>query len=525
MNPFLTPRGRWLLALGLLFCLVGAIARQPLLILLGQIPIVLLAVSIFMGLPAAIALDRRLIRLRIHPEHEPEATTTARTTHVAGDEIPLQLEITNHTPVHLHGIHATPFASGSLEFADSGASFVEVLPGSQAHLAFTLRTRRAGRHAVQGFDLALRDPLGLIETIDYLPANHVFECYPAVGRMRRPSTPRTLKRQVSEQSGLPGHKFSPSGADIRELRDYHPGEPLKNIAWKASARARKLIARNFDNESAHNLYILLDISSTMRASHKLERAIEVTAELAQAHAGTRHPLGLITFDERIYAHIPAGKGPANLRQILNHLTTLDSITDRERTEPDDAELERFVTDYLLIQERLDFRIQTQGKVSVNSELLERWLNSILPRERARFATSALNHSEDSPVRQFLQLRAIPVPYRSETRLGLKERSLAEAIELLTRTSSAPQHIIVVTDLIGVTNLELLTRLIRLTRIKGHHLEILIPSPAGSSDKLATAKSEHLSILKELFTATEAEEQRRIRNHLQAHAVPTYFMQS
>ena len=67
-----------------------------------------------------------------------------------------------------------------------------------------------------------------------------------------------------------------------------------------------------------------------------------------------------------------------MRRLLHHLVGLNSIVDPDLTEFDEDEAEALVADYLLVQERLDFR-KGDGvdEVSgVNRKLLQRWLASV-----------------------------------------------------------------------------------------------------------------------------------------------------
>jgi uncharacterized protein (DUF58 family) len=48
-----------------------------------------------------------------------------------------------------------------------------------------------------------------------------------------------------------------AGLDTRGLRDYVPGDPLKVIDWKASARASRLISKEFDTGSGVRLKLAL----------------------------------------------------------------------------------------------------------------------------------------------------------------------------------------------------------------------------------------------------------------------------
>ncbi|MBA2662945.1 MAG: DUF58 domain-containing protein [Bradymonadaceae bacterium] len=522
MNPFLTARGKWMLGLGLLYCMVGVLAREPLVVLLGQIPIVLLAVSALLCLPGAMALDRRLVRLRLSPP-EGAATRQTRSSHVAGHALELDLEIVNLAPVAMHGFRTLPFVSAGLnvEPAEPIGRLGQV---SRTQARFRLSCPQAGRQSVQGFDVVICDPIGLVQNIDYLPCVHVFEAYPAVGRMRRLRTRRRDVAHVLERVGQTVRQPVNSGTDIRELRDYAPGDPLRSVAWKATARARKLVARDYEQEVSKSTYALVDISSTMRggqrSGQKLEHVIALVSELAENYVRERQHIGLMTFDERLYAHLPTGNSTAHLRRILNHLIGLQTVASADLTEFDDAELEQFLVDYLLVQERLDFRKggQLDPTTGINQALLERWLQSVLPAEEARLASPVLNEAlvnpTLSPARRFLQLRGVHIPYRAEARLGMKERGLAEAIEQLARSGRERHQILVVSDLCGIMNLELLTRAIKLAHLKGHRLKFVVPFTPAYYDEHEQAGARY-QVVRELFTTAETEERMRVVRRLQS----------
>lgn len=60
-----------------------------------------------------------------------------------------------------------------------------------------------------------------------------------------------------------GNKVSPSipslhGEEFHSLRDYQPQDPLKIIAWKASAKKGRLLSKNFEKFKKNSLKMLID---------------------------------------------------------------------------------------------------------------------------------------------------------------------------------------------------------------------------------------------------------------------------
>jgi uncharacterized protein (DUF58 family) len=519
VNPYLTSRGRWVLVSGVIYLLVGASLSHPLIVILGQIQLALLAVAFMLLVPGALILDRRRVTLAVRAGEEVgEAPGVSR--HIAGESIEVDVAVTNPTPLELYGARLLPYGADALEL-EPPEEAVDVPGGYRVDTSFTARADRCGRWTMHGFDVEISDPLGLIEARDYLPCTHHFECYAeATRRARAPRGARAARNGAGRQSVA----RMGTGTELMELREHQSGDPLRAIAWKATARQRKLISKSYEHEVNRSLYVLLDISTSMRGGQspgqKLDYAIEETAALARDTLERRDGFGLMTFDEKLHGHIPTGTSRAHLRRVLHHLVGLQSIVDPGLTEFDDAELRQSVVDYLLVQERLDFRKgeHVDPISGINERLLSQWLRGVLPTNRRRYDSVSLHEGlgardELSPLRRFAQLRGIEVPYRVEARLGMKERGLAEALEALYGGRRGSKLVVVISDLCGVMNMELLTRTVRMARLQGHHLSFVVPFTPSFYEEGDERRAESYRILKELFTSAEREERLRIVGQL------------
>ena len=533
MNPYLTHRGRWVLLSGAVFLLAGAALSNPLILVLGQVQIALLAVAFMLLVPGALALDRRRIECEVVEEDDAQQNTAEKqvTGMLAGEHTEARLRVRNHAPLGLYGVRFRPFGAPELEL-EAPRGFYDIPGQRSVELGFGLQAARAGRWTLHGLDVEIADPLGLIETRDYLPCTHHYEFYPRVIRIPRTSA---LPRGGAAEDAPGGRHLLRRlgmGTDVVELREHQPGDPLRNIAWKATARQRKLIDKNFEQEVARSVYILLDISSSMRGGQqpgqKLDFAVAQTVLLAQSVLRDRDSVGLMTFDEKLYGHVPAGSSPAHLRRMLHHLVGLHTIVDPDLTEFDDSEVERSVVDYLLVQERLDFR---KGKhvdqvTGINGRLLQQWLRGVGPANERRYDSETLDEGvvaeEGNLVRRFAQLRGVNIPYRVEARLGMKERGLVEALEALARLRGGRRIVVIISDLCGIMNMELLSRGVRLAQIKGHQLKVLMPFTPAFYDRGEELGPKY-AILKELFTSAEREERARVVQQLRALGVEVELM--
>jgi uncharacterized protein (DUF58 family) len=530
LNPHLTTSGILVFICSLVFITAGAVAEQPILLLIGQVQVGVLALSFLLCVVAALALDRRFVRIQIRGEAgERQFSSTGLR---AGTPTDLEIFIDNAAWLPLYGLELNPYGARALSFDQVEAGRSYHLPaGAEVAATFSVQAARSGRWTLQGFDVSITDPLGLLSARDYLPCVHAFECFPKRASTRSQRA-RNLGAFALKHGGKHRVRQIGTGSVVRELRDYQPGDPLRHIAWKATARTRRLIARDFEREVNLSVYLLLDISTSMRGGQwqgqKLNHGIEAVAELADSMLRARDRVGLMTFDEKLYGHIAPNTSPSHAARLLRHLVGVNSVVDEDLTEWTDAEVAQNVADYLVVQERLDFRRgdDIDPDCGVNIKLLERWLSSISGPEAAKYDSPILDDGvldrDESLLRRFAQRRGLEVPYRVEARLGLKERGLNESIEHIVATARESQWIVIISDLCGVMNTEVVTRAIRLAQIKGHSLRFLVPFTPAYYEHDQDG-SERYRISKELFSTREREERLKIARHLRSLGAPVDFM--
>src|ERR1700761_7478572 len=106
------------------------------------------------------------------------------------------------------------------------------------------------------------------------------------------------------------------GLMFSELRAYEPGDDVRHLDWNVTARQGKPFVRRFIEERALTLWLIVDISASLRfgpeGQTKADRAVQSAAILATAaiQAGDRAGLALVS--DRIEAEIPPAAGARQL---------------------------------------------------------------------------------------------------------------------------------------------------------------------------------------------------------------------
>ncbi|MCK5832788.1 DUF58 domain-containing protein [bacterium] len=119
----------------------------------------------------------------------------------------------------------------------------------------------------------------------------------------------------------PYHGFS---VEFAEYRQYNPGDPIKNIDWKAYGRTDRYYIKEFEEETNLRCYILLDSSASMSFASeghipKFEYGSYLAASFAYLMQLQKDAVGFTVFDEKIRAERPPSSTRVNLFEMLRLL--------------------------------------------------------------------------------------------------------------------------------------------------------------------------------------------------------------
>jgi len=280
MTSSASPRVTAYAALAALFLLSALAVRRPELAVLA-LPF---ALPLAIGLHLSREPDLR-IWLRLERERALEQ-----------DEVAVELVVTSERPVErLELLLVLP---DGLEVA-SGASTVSVRLGWNDERTIELRLlcMRWGGYEIGDIRLRVRDRLGLVAWEQQLDRKTLLRVYPLPETLRRivppvatqPSTGNEVARQKGE------------GVEFADLRDFAPGDRVRSINWRASARraglGSELVVNERSPERNADVILFLDTFADARAGGRstLELAVRATSTLASRYLERRDRVGLVSF--------------------------------------------------------------------------------------------------------------------------------------------------------------------------------------------------------------------------------------
>ena len=164
-------------------------------------------------------------------------------------------------------------------------------PAASAGRVLRLRTLWPGRARVESFE-QVAERRGIFELG---PVRH--EQSDPLGQFRRTRSwgsastlwvrPRVLvpgpfsHGGLFDLEGLPSEQISLSDLAFHALREYAPGDDLRRVHWRSSAKASKLLVRQYHESRSRNAAVLVDDDPESYAdADELETAISVAASLA-----------------------------------------------------------------------------------------------------------------------------------------------------------------------------------------------------------------------------------------------------
>jgi len=212
-----------------------------------------------------------------------------------GDSIEGDLTIRNESRLAAQILAVTPVVEKGLSFKLSSSSNQSLQPGTTSSSKFEITSLKSGRFLISGFTLTFTDSRGLFTgEVNYEQADRV-EVYPSV-RTKVPITPLRLYG-----GGPEIFRKGPAGMDYAGVREYVPGDEYHRVQWKATARLRTLMVKEFHPETQATLQILIDAGRTMHdqsyVGTKLDEALAISQLLVESATGSADRIGTLVYDE------------------------------------------------------------------------------------------------------------------------------------------------------------------------------------------------------------------------------------
>jgi uncharacterized protein (DUF58 family) len=257
--------------------LLGALAlhRAELAIVAAPFALVLVLGTRLARDPEVVA-QLALEAVRTLERSETEATLTIRSSHDV-DRVEVLLELPADVEV----------------VGGAAARSVPLRAGEERVLTLGLRCMRWGSFEVGKLEVRARDALRLVTWEARGEDSEPLKAYP---------TPVTLRRLLApvETQAFAGSEVARTkgdGVEYADIRDFVPGDRVRSINWRASARRQTLVVNERHPERNTDVVLFLDSFVDVRTGGRsaLDDAVRAAASLAARYLERRDHVGLVSF--------------------------------------------------------------------------------------------------------------------------------------------------------------------------------------------------------------------------------------
>lgn len=117
--------------------------------------------------------------------------------------------------------------------------------------------------------------------------------------------------------------FKGRGMIFSEVREYQPGDDIRDIDWNVTARQNKPYVKVYEEERELTVMLLVDVSGSRDfgacGEIKKERMAEIAATLAFSSIQNNDKVGVIFFSDKIEKFIPPKKGKKHILLIIREI--------------------------------------------------------------------------------------------------------------------------------------------------------------------------------------------------------------
>lgn len=312
-----------------LLLVVAVLLKSPLLLLLDVLLLLVAGASAVWGryCLAAVSYGRQFQTQRLF----------------CGEQLELWIEIVNAKPLPLAWLKAEDefpedFAIERVELGSASKPRRRTLTNllsmrwyERVRRRYRLTAAHRGAYDFGPVLLSSGDIFGFRTRLLEVPEQQTVLVYPRLVPLNR--IPLRVARPGGELLGE--RRIVEDPLRLAGVRDYRPGDPVRHIHWKSSARTGQLQTKVFEPAASQHMVIFLNGQTLERAyegvlGEYFETAIMVAAALANAGLEARHPVGLFTNNSVREAsrrvRLPASRHASQMVRILETLAQMTHFT-------------------------------------------------------------------------------------------------------------------------------------------------------------------------------------------------------
>lgn len=292
----------------------GALVGASLLAALGLRRPELVALAAAFALPLVLALAfERTPRLRVEPSLDVERA-------LQDGEVTLTLDVEGDPVERLELLVELPYGLAVTE--GSQRPVLRLAADEEQELELRLHCARWGAYVLGGVRVRAHDRFGVLLHEERLEPSLPLKVYPHAESLRALLRPEETQASAGNQVA----RARGEGIEFADLRPYMPGDRLRRVNWRASARRGTLWVNEAHPERNADVVLFLDTFAEARRAGPgtLDLTVGAAGSLAQRYLLHKDRVGLVSFGGVLNWLLPA-TGVVQLYRIVDALLDTEIV--------------------------------------------------------------------------------------------------------------------------------------------------------------------------------------------------------
>ncbi|MYG35114.1 MAG: DUF58 domain-containing protein [Gemmatimonadetes bacterium] len=203
---------------------------------------------------------------------------------------------------------------------------LEMPAQSAVRCTYRVTPRTRGFLTLGTIHLRTLSPWGLAWRRSRVDVSHTLQVQPGVRDLLRERSGYAIRRKLRTPGPRRTRQWG-EGREFESLRDYVQGDDPRAIDWKASARRRKYVVRNYEAERSQNIVLAIDAGRHMRerlspVRERIDYALGACMIVASRAQKFGDRVGVVVFDDRIrHVSPPRRADPPALARVFAGVET------------------------------------------------------------------------------------------------------------------------------------------------------------------------------------------------------------
>lgn len=194
-------------------------------------------------------------------------------------------------------------------------------PSEEKKFTYTVHPTERGEYHFGNLNVFSSSILGLVARRQQFGAEQMVPNYPSFLQLKKYdfiAFTNRLKRFGLKKIRRIGHTM-----EFEQIKEYVPGDDVRNINWKATAKRNDLMVNQFQDEKSQPVYSVIDKGRVMKMPFNklslLDYAINATLVISNIALKKHDKAGMFTFSRKVEDRVVAQRRNAQMNLLLETL--------------------------------------------------------------------------------------------------------------------------------------------------------------------------------------------------------------